>query len=65
MIPAPLINIIVLLLIVAVALYVIKAIPGDDTIKNLVRVLIIAVVAIYVIMQVASLLSSGGYHLVR
>jgi hypothetical protein len=60
----PLIEIFVVLALTAVFLWALAAIPGDATIKGIIRMVAIIIVCIYVIFFLASLatglLHSGG-----
>jgi uncharacterized membrane protein YuzA (DUF378 family) len=58
MFPGPLLQLIFALLVVMVALWVLAAIPGDSTIKAIIRAIIIGVCAIWALVVLYAWLSS-------
>ncbi len=56
MILDPLLELVAILLVAMVALWMLSAIPGDSTIKAIIRVIVIGVLSIWAILDVLALL---------
>lgn len=59
----PLISIIVMLIIVGLALWLVRFLPLDDTIKQIIKGVVIVFVILYLLSMLAP--SLGHVHLVR